>query len=70
MLRCPKCERGNTLKIRLYTSYGLYAVADVQKKKMFPKTSKMYAYACTKCGHIFDLTLENPEVLAPFVTLE
>lgn len=69
MLRCPKCESGNTLKIRFYTSSGLYAVADAQKK-LFPKTSKLYAYACTKCGHIFDLTLENPEVLAPFVTPE
>lgn len=70
MIRCPKCESGETLKIKFYTSYGLEAAPAAQSKKLFPKTSKIFARACVKCGHIFDLTLETPEKFAPFVTAE
>lgn len=70
MTRCPKCESGNTLKVELASYGGVYAFPEVQSKKVFPKTSKVYAYACTKCGHIFDLTLESPEKFAPFVTVD
>lgn len=70
MTRCPKCESNETLKIKFYTSYGLEVIPAVQSRKLFPKSSKIFARACVKCGHIFDLTLENPEKLAPFVTVD
>lgn len=67
-MRCPKCESANTLEILLLGSGNwVCAVPAVQEKKLLPKTSKIKAAACTKCGHIFDFKLTEPEKFAPFV---
>ena len=70
MIRCPKCESNQTVNIKLYSNYGVYAIPAMQSKKLFPKTSNVFARACVKCGNIFDLTLEKPEKFVPFVTVD
>ena len=70
MTRCPKCESSETLDIRLVSQSGIIAIPVIQEKKMLPKYSKITARACTKCGLIFNFKLDQPEKLAPFVTLD
>lgn len=68
MTRCPQCGSAQTVKVA-FDDRGrdkVIVLPRVQEKKLLPKYSKMYAYACTSCGRIFDFTLENPENLAPF----
>lgn len=68
MTRCPQCGSAQTVKVA-FDDRGrdkVIVLPRVQEHKLFPKYSKMYAYACTACGRIFDFTLENPENLAPF----
>lgn len=68
MTRCPQCGSAQTVKVA-FDDRGrdkVIVLPRVQEHKLFPKYSKMYAYACTDCGRIFDFTLENPENLAPF----
>ncbi len=70
MARCPKCESANVVKIAFRDYNGLFAIPYIQRKKMLPKHSGISALACVKCGNIFELTLEEPEKLAPFVGIE
>lgn len=68
MTRCPQCGSAQTVKVA-FDDRGrdkVIVLPRAQEHKLFPKYSKMYAYACTACGRIFDFTLENPENLAPF----
>lgn len=67
-MRCPKCNGASTLEIILKDSgnYPVIAVPEVQRKKLLAKYSHIKAKACVSCGNIFDLTLEEPEKLAPF----
>lgn len=66
-MRCPKCESANALEILLSGSGNrVCAVPAIQEKKLLPKTSKIWAAACTKCGLIFDFKLTDPEKFAPF----
>lgn len=67
MARCPKCGGTNTLEIVLMAhGYLTIAAPEIQRKKLFPKYSRVKAQACASCGHIFDFMLENPEMFAPF----
>ncbi len=66
MTRCPQCGSSQTLKVTFCGRDKVIVLPRAQEHKLFPKYSKMYAYACTACGRIFDFTLENPENLAPF----
>ena len=66
MAKCPQCESSNVAKIAFRDYSAVYAVPFLQRKKILPKHSKIFAYACVKCGHIFGLTLEKPEKFAPF----
>lgn len=70
MTRCPKCESGETLNVKFIGHSGVIAYPEVQRNKLFFKYSGIHARACAKCGQIFDFTLDNPEKLAPFVTLD
>lgn len=70
MVRCEKCGSANTVEICFKICYqagnDFAAVPVAQKKKVFPKNSSVGAVACTDCGAIFELRLEEPEKLRPF----
>lgn len=67
MARCEKCGSAATVEIVFATSGGLVAVPKVQRKKMFPKYSYMTGRACTDCGAVFDVRLNEPEKFRSFV---
>ena len=67
MARCEKCGSAATVEIVFSTSGGLVAVPKVQRKKMFPKYTYMTGRACTDCGAVFDVRLNEPEKFRPFV---
>lgn len=67
MAGCEKCGSAATVEIVFSTSGGLVAVPKVQRKKMFPKYSYMTGRACTDCGAVFDVRLNEPEKFRPFV---
>ena len=66
-MRCEKCGSAATVEIVFATSGGLVAVPKVQCRKLLPKYSYMTAYACTDCGAVFGLRLNEPEKFKPFV---
>lgn len=66
-MRCEKCGSAATVEIVFATSGGLVAVPKVQRRKLLPKYSYMTAYACTDCGAVFGLRLNEPEKFKPFV---
>ena len=67
MPRCEKCGSAARVEIVFSTSGGLVAVPKVQRKKLFPKYSYMTGRACTDCGAVFDLRLNEPQKFKPFV---
>lgn len=67
MVRCESCGSMATIEIVFATGGGLVAVPKIQSGKLFCKSSKLSAYACTDCGAVFHIRLENPEKFKPFV---
>lgn len=67
-MRCPQCNSAETLDIGLISlrGDGIAAIPEAHRKKVFPTYTRVKAKACVSCGHIFDLSLEKPEKLAPF----
>ncbi len=66
-MRCEACGSAATTEIVFAAGDGLLAVPKVQCKKLFYKYSKLSAYACTDCGAVFRIRLEQPEKFKPFV---
>ena len=66
-MRCESCGSPATTEIVFAVDGGLVAVPKVQRKKIFCKYSKLSAYACTDCGAVFRIRLEEPEKFKPFV---
>ncbi len=66
-MRCEKCGSAATVEIVFATSGGLVAVPKVQRKKLIPKYSYMTGQACTDCGAVFNIRLNEPEKFKPFV---
>ncbi len=66
MKRCPECDSADTLEILFAAGNGFVAIPKAQRKKVFPKESRVEGWACAKCGRIFDLRLCDPERFMPF----
>ena len=67
-MRCESCGSAATVEIVFSTSNGgLVARPKAQRKKMIFTYSKMTAFACTDCGAVFRIRLEEPEKLKHFV---
>lgn len=66
-MRCESCGSPATTEIVFAADGGLVAVPKAQRKKMIFTYSKMTAFACTDCGAVFHVRLEQPEKLKPFV---
>lgn len=66
-MRCESCGSPATTEIVFAADGGLVAVPKVQRKTMIFTYSKMTAFACTDCGAVFHVRLEQPEKLKPFV---
>ena len=66
-MRCESCGSPATTEIVFAADGGLVAVPKVQRKQMIFAYSKMTAFACTDCGAVFRIRLEEPEKLKPFV---
>ena len=67
-MRCEACGSAATVAVVFSASDGgLVALPKVQCKKLFYKYSKLSAYACTDCGAVFRIRLEQPEKFKPFV---
>ena len=66
-MRCEKCGSAATVEIVFATSGGLVAVPKVQRKKLIPKYSYMTGQACTDCGAVFNIRLNEPEKFKSFV---
>ena len=66
-MRCESCGSAATTEIVFAAGDSLVAVPKVQRKKIFCKYSKLSMYACTDCGAVFRVRLENPEKFKSFV---
>lgn len=69
-MRCEKCGSAATTEIVFSTTGttgALAVVPKVQRRKIFPKYSYMTGWACTDCGAVFGLKLNEPEKFKPFV---
>ncbi len=66
-MRCESCGSPATTEIVFAAGDSLVAVPKVQRKKIVYKYSKLNAYACTDCGAVFRIRLEEPEKFKPFV---
>lgn len=67
-MRCEACGSAATVAVVFSASDGgLVALPKVQRKKMIYTYSGMTAYACTDCGAVFRVRLEQPEKFKPFV---
>ena len=57
-VKCPNCGSSNIMIGKLKSPYAMTFIPDVEKG-FFKKSSELAAYACQKCGTVFNFKLTN-----------
>ena len=56
---CPECGSGEIIEGYL-ASYGTVRFYEVVPTSKIPRSTAVLACACSRCGTVFSLKLENP----------